>query len=66
MTKSKMMTDDEFAHWVESPEGKATIKAQYEERKRKGIVMKGRVYEMIEAAGMMNVPISLRLPIDDL
>jgi hypothetical protein len=66
MSRSRKQTEDEFAVWVESPEGKAAIKAQYEKRKRKGPLKKGRAYEMIEAAGLMNVPVSLRIPVDDL
>jgi hypothetical protein len=52
---------------VESPEGKAAIKAQYEEHKRRTTLRKsGRAYAMLEAAGAMNVPVSIRLPASDI
>ena len=60
------MTEDEFAAWVESPEGKAAIREQYEQRKQSGVRKRGRAYEMIEAAGRMSVPVSLRVAAADL
>ena len=62
----KQMTDDEFADWVESPEGKAAIKTHYEEHRKRGATKKGRAYELLEAAGAMNVPVSIRLPAADI
>ncbi len=60
------MSDEDFARWVESPEGKAAIREQYLQRKKQGPRRKGRAFEMLEAAGAMNVPVSLRIPAADL
>ena len=63
---SKEMNEDEFAAWVESQEGKAAIKAQYEEHARQAKLSSGRAYEILKAAGAMNVPVSIRLPAADI
>jgi len=62
----KQMNDDEFGEWVESPAGRTAIKAQYEQHRRKAALKKGRAYEMLEAVGAMNVPVSIRLPAADI
>lgn len=63
---TRKMTEDEFTDWVESPEGKAAIREQYEESKRNGTLRKGRARELLEAAGTTTVPISIRIPAQDL
>jgi hypothetical protein len=61
------MTDDEYAIWIESPEGKAAIREQFEKHRGSGASRKkGRAYELLEAAGQMNVPVSIRIPASDL
>jgi hypothetical protein len=65
------MTDDEFADWVESPEGKAEIAEAYERAKNAGSSRaKGKASVMLEAAGLMRrspgVPISIRVSPEDL
>ena len=56
--------ENELAEWVESHEGKAAIRAHHETNR--GTVQKGWAYEMLEAAGQMSVPLSLRMPAADL
>lgn len=41
MSRNSKQNEDAFAAWVESPEGKVAIKAQYDERKRQGTLKKG-------------------------
>lgn len=69
MSKPKFKSDEEFAAWVESPEGRIMIHQQYDEAKREGELQRD-VPESISAilarkpAGA--VSIHLRVPAKDL
>ena len=74
MSKQKL-TDDEFAAWVESPEGKAEIHRQYMEAKRNGTWTpdSGKIKAKLREAGRLrpapsaqNTLLSIRIPDADL
>lgn len=74
MSKRKM-TDDEFAAWVESPEGKGEIHRQYMEARRNGAWNPdgGKVKAKLREAGRLrpapsaqNTLLSIRIPEADL
>ena len=69
MSKPKFRTDEEFADWVESAEGRALIHKQYDETKSKGALRRelpGKVSAILARKPQNAVSIHLRVPAKDL
>jgi predicted DNA binding CopG/RHH family protein len=69
MSKPKFKSDEEFANWVESAEGRALIHKQYEEAKRKGTARRelpDKVAAILSRKPQTAVSIHLRVPANDL
>ena len=69
MSKQKFRSDEEFAHWVESAEGRAIIYKQYDEAKRKGTVRRElpeKISAILSRKTQTAVSIHLRVPANDL
>src|SRR5919106_6837902 len=69
MSKPKFGSDEDFANWVESPEGRALIHKQYDEAKRKGTLRRElpeNVSAILSRKPPTAVSIHLRVPAKDL
>ncbi len=69
MNKPKFRTDEEFADWVESAEGRALIHKQYEEAKSQGALRRElpkKVSAFLARKAQNAVSIHLRVPAKDL
>ena len=65
MSKPKFKSDEEFANWVESAEGRALIHKQYEEAKRKGAARRElpeKISAILSRRTQTAVSIHLRVP----
>lgn len=61
------MSDDDYAIWIECPEGQAAIREEFEKHRGSPASRnKGRAYKLLEAAGQMNVRVSIPIPASDL
>jgi predicted DNA binding CopG/RHH family protein len=69
MSKPKFKSDEEFANWVESAEGRDLIHKQYDEAKNKGALRRevpGNVAVILSRKPQSAVSIHLRVPANDL
>lgn len=69
MNKPKFKSDEEFADWVESPEGRDLIYKQYDETKNKGALRRetpGNIAAILSRKSQAAVSIHLRVPANDL
>ena len=69
MRKPKFTSDEEFANWVESAEGRALIHKQYDEAKRKGTLRRNlpeKLSAILSRKQQAGVSIHLRVPDNDL
>ena len=69
MSKTKFKSDEEFANWVESAEGRALIRKQYDEANSKGTLRRelpGKVSAILSRTPQTAVSIHLRVPTKDL
>lgn len=68
MSKPKFKSDEEFANWVESAEGRDLIHKQYDEAKNNGTLRRevpGKVAAILSGAPQSAVSIHLRVPAND-
>lgn len=69
MNKRKFKSDEEFADWVESAEGRDLIHKQYDETKNKGALRReapGNIAAILSRKSQSAVSIHLRVPANDL
>lgn len=69
MSKPKFETDEEFANWIESPEGRALIHKEYDEARNRGTLHRGapeNISAILARTPKKAASIHLRIPVKDL